>query len=190
MLNGEPTARGTMKNKPFAVLALALLCALNFPLSTSLAQDITATVAPNIGGSDNYVDIQNTNSGRWYFYSNPTPAAATMSRFSGLSEFPWPTSTGNFAPDPGTYVQDRIFQSEHLRVYPKTLAVGTLIQIAYATAPLGTQYHFNITVTSFSQVTSLNILDASPTSAATAHTWTSELLNCSPAILTTTAWWT
>jgi hypothetical protein len=132
--------------------------------------------------------VQNRNSGRWYFYSNPTQAAATMLRFSGLSEFPWPTSTGNFAPDPGTYVQDRIFQYEHLRVYPKTLAVGTLIQIAYATAPLGTQYHFNVTVTSGSQGTALIIMDASPTSAATAHTWTSELLNCSPAILTTTAW--
>ena len=77
-----------MKNKPFIVLALALLCALNFRLSTSLAQDIAATVAPNIGGSANYVDIQNTNSSRWYFYTNPTPSAATMSRFSGLSEFP------------------------------------------------------------------------------------------------------
>jgi hypothetical protein len=105
-----------MKNKLFAAVVLTLLAALNSPLSTALAQDIAATVAPNIGGSDNHVDIQNTNSSRWYFYSSPTPSSASMSRLSGLSEFPWPTSTGNFAPDTTNYVQNRIFQYEYLQL--------------------------------------------------------------------------
>src|SRR5262245_38469798 len=44
------------------------------------AQDINATVAPNLGSSDNFVDIQNTSGGTLYFWGAPTPAAASMSR--------------------------------------------------------------------------------------------------------------
>ena len=43
---GESTARKTMRNKLFAVLALAFFAALNTQLSTTLAQNIAATVAP------------------------------------------------------------------------------------------------------------------------------------------------
>jgi hypothetical protein len=100
--------------------------------------------------------------------SSPTPAAATMSRISGLTEFVWP-SIGNFAPDPNDYEYDRIYVGEYLRVYPNTLGVGNEIKIPFATTPLGTQYDFLVTVTSGQQVTALNIVDPSPTSAATVH---------------------
>jgi len=40
---GDPTADGTMKNKLFALLALTLLCAFNFQLSTASAQGTTFT---------------------------------------------------------------------------------------------------------------------------------------------------
>lgn len=130
-------------------------------------QNIIATVPPNINGSDNHVDIQNNSGGDWYFYTSPTPSAATMSRMdsSEVAEYPW-GDVGNFAADPGNYEQDRIYPDEFLRVYPNSLAAGTLIQVAYATTPVGTQYDFDITVTAGAQVTAINILDGNPTTAA------------------------
>jgi Ig-like domain CHU_C associated/Bacterial lectin len=147
---------------------LPFLAALLTLVHSARAQDIAATVAPNKNGSANFVDLQNNSGNRWYFYSSPSPSGASMSRISGLSEYPWP-SAGNFAPDTSSYSQDRIFQGEYLRVYPNALAAGTVISIPYASSPLGTQYHFYVTVTSGAQVTSLHIIDASPTSAATVH---------------------
>jgi hypothetical protein len=134
------------------------------------AQDINATVAPNSGSSANFVDIQNTSGDIWYFWGAPTPAAASMSRMDGIEvgEYPWP-SPGSFAPDPTDIVQNRIFANEFLRVYPKTVAVGNVIQIEFSYSPLGTHYHFNVAVTAGAQVTSLNIIDPSPSAASIVH---------------------
>lgn len=155
----------------FARTVFFSLCcgALFILLGRASAQNISATVAPNENGSDNYVDIQNTSGGDWYFYTAPTPSGASMSRMdsSEISEYPWP-SVGNFAPDSG-YSYDRIYPDEYLRVYAGTVASGTTIQVPYATSPLGTRYNFNVTVTSGAEVTAINITDPSPTSAATVH---------------------
>ena len=151
----------------FSVRALAVVLSLVAALAgpdVSLGQNISTSVAPNINGSDNSVDIENTSGSDWYFYSSPTPAGATMSRISGLTEFAWP-SVGNFAPDPGGYEQDRIYPYEYLRVYPNSLAAGTVITVPFASTPVGTQYDFLVTVKAGPQVTALNILDPSPTSA-------------------------
>src|SRR5471030_958799 len=53
MLNGELTAKETMKNKSFAVLALTLLSTFNFQLSTCSAQGTAFTYQGrlNNGGS-------------------------------------------------------------------------------------------------------------------------------------------
>ena len=133
------------------------------------AQDINATVSPNSGGSDNSVDIRNNSATtRWHFYSAPSPSPATMSKMnSGLTaEYPW-GSPGNFAPDPTSQVQNRLFPGEYLRVYPKTLAVGTVITIPFSYGPnSGPTNNFRITVTSGVPVVSINIIDPNPTSAA------------------------
>lgn len=131
------------------------------------AQDIYATVAPNAGGSNNFVDIQNKGTTRWHFYSSPSPAAARMSKMnSSLTlETPWGTA-GSFAPDPGSHTQNRLFQNEYLRVYPKTLTTGTVITIPFSYGPASPTNNFYITVTSGVAVTSLNIIDPNPTSAA------------------------
>ncbi len=124
-----------------------LLAALSFnPLLH--AQDIAASVAPNLSGSDNSVDIKNNSGGNLYFYTDPSPSAARMSRMdsSGIAESPWPT-VGNFAPDAGQSM-NRIYPGEFLRVYPKTLGVGTVITVEFSYSPSGTHYHFNVTVTS------------------------------------------
>jgi hypothetical protein len=134
------------------------------------AQDINATVAPNVGGSNNFVDIENTSGGDWYFFTAPTPAAASMSRMdsSEVGEYPWPTA-GSFAPDPVNLSQNRIFPGEFLRVYPNTVAVSNVIQVEFSYSPSGTRYHFNVTVTPGAQVTSLNIIDPSPSAATIVH---------------------
>jgi hypothetical protein len=134
------------------------------------AQDIDASVAPNSGGSANFVDIKNTSGGNWYFWTAPTPAAASMSRVesSEIGEYPWPTP-GSFAPDPVNISQNRIFPNEFLRVYPNTVAVSNVIQVEFSYSPSGTHYHFNVTVTPGAQVTSLNIIDPSPSAASIVH---------------------
>lgn len=158
-------ARGFFCPVPALTQVLLLLCLC---LAGRLqAQDITATVGPNSGGSDNFVDIQNNSGGRWYFYSAPSPAAAQMYRVnsSGTSFTPW-GSVPNFAPDPSNGVQNRIYPGEFLRVYPKTLAVNTLIQIPFSYGPGGATNNFKITVTNGVPVTSLNTLDPNPTGAS------------------------
>ncbi|HEX3719975.1 MAG TPA: hypothetical protein VH595_18660 [Verrucomicrobiae bacterium] len=155
-----------MRKSPLFSVLLGVVAWLAF-CAVSPAQNINSTVAPNINGSDNSVDIQNNSSGDWYFFSSPTPAGAQMSRVSGLSEFVWP-STGNFAPDSSEEV-NRIYQGEYLRVYPESLAAGTVITIPFSYTPSGTRYDFLVTVTSGAQVTAINAIDANPTSAATVH---------------------
>ena len=131
------------------------------------AQDIVKTVAPNSGGSDYFVDIKNTTGGNLYFYSNPTPAAARMSKVnsSGTAESPWGTA-GNFAADPVSLVQNRLYQNEFLRVYSKTVPVNNVIEIEFAYSPSGTRYKFKVTVTNGALVTSMPILDPNPTGAS------------------------
>ncbi len=132
------------------------------------AQNISASVAPNSGGSDYFVDIKNTSGGNWYFYSNPTPSDARMSRVnsSGTSETPWGT-VPNFAPDPSSQVQNRLYNGEFLRVYSKTVPVNNVIEIEFAYGPSGTRYKFLVTVTNGALVTSMPTLDPNPTGAAT-----------------------
>ncbi|MDR3457441.1 MAG: choice-of-anchor Q domain-containing protein [Verrucomicrobiae bacterium] len=149
----------------FKSLALAFLA---LTASMAGAQDINVTVAPNIGG-DNFVDIVCTNT-RWYFYSAPTPSAAVMAREDSLeiSQFSWPSP--GFGPDVGNYVNDRMFPGEYLRVYPKTLPVGTTITIPYAIdLPLNPQHNINVTVLGGPQVTGITCLDANPTALSTVH---------------------
>ncbi len=157
--------RGTLRLVPALTQVILLLCLL---LAGRLqAQNITATVGPNSGGSDNFVDIKNTGANRWYFYSAPSPATAQMYRVdsSGVSVTPW-GSVPNFAPDPSNGVQNRIYPGEFLRVYPKTLAVNTTIQIPFSYGPGGATNNFVITVTNGVPVSSINTLDPSPTGAA------------------------
>src|SRR5262245_8062314 len=152
------------------LMRLCLLAGLLGIADGVRAQDINATVAPNSGSSANFVDIQNTSGGKWYFWGAPTPAAASTSRVdsSGISEYPWPT-VGSFAPDPDNLVQNRIYGNEFLRVYPKTVAVSNVIQVEFSYSPSGTHYHFNVTVTPGAQVTSLNITDPTPSAATNVH---------------------
>ncbi|MCU0797137.1 MAG: chitobiase/beta-hexosaminidase C-terminal domain-containing protein [Akkermansiaceae bacterium] len=135
-------------------------------LFTGLAhsQDILATVAPNVGGSDNFVDLPNTTGGLLYFFTNPSPSAARMAKVTGgTGVAEWP-SIGNFAPDPNNSF-NRIFGTQTLRVYPKTLPAGTTILIEFSYSPVGTRYYYRVLVTDGVQVTSINTLDPSPTAA-------------------------
>jgi hypothetical protein len=147
------------------LLALALAFLTGFQRSS--AQDINATVAPNIGGSDNFVDIQNTSGGRLHFYSAPSPSAATMWRMNSslTTGDQWP-SVPNFAPDPG-HSLNRLFQGEYLRVYPKNLAVNTVITIPFSYGPnSGPTHNIRVIVTTGAQVTNMVYLDPNPTAAA------------------------
>jgi hypothetical protein len=155
---------------PARLMRVCLLAGLLGIAGGGRAQDINASVAPNSGGSANFVDIKNTSGGNWYFFTAPTPAAASMSRMdsSEVGEYPWPTP-GSFAPDPVNISQNRIFPNEFLRVYPNTVAVNNVIQVAFSYSPSGTHYHFNVTVTPGAQVTSLNIIDPSPSAATIVH---------------------
>lgn len=163
-----------MKPNPLILIGrlmrVCLLASLLAMAAGVRAQDINATVAPNSGGSANFVDIKNTSGGNWYFWTAPTPAAASMSRMdsSEVGEYPWPTP-GSFAPDPVSIVQNRIYPNEFLRVYPNTVAVGSVIQVEFSYSPAGTHYHFNAAVTPGAQVTSLNIIDPSPSAATIVH---------------------
>lgn len=153
-----------MRTLLFPFLAIALLFS-----SLARSQDIIATVAPNIGGSDNFVDLPNTTGGLLYFFTDPSPSAARMAKVTGgTSVAQWP-SVGNFAPDPNNSF-NRIFGTQTLRVYPKTLPAGTTILIEFSYTPVGTRYYYRILVTSGVQVTSINTLDPSPT-AATSVRW-------------------
>lgn len=142
-----------------------LLFALGWNLEAR-AQNVIATVAPNIGGSNNSVDILNTSGGNWYFYSNPTPSAALMSKMdsSKISESPWGT-VGQFYADP-SQSQNRIFPGQYLRVYPKNLAVNSVINVEFAYGPSAPRFQFQITIMDGQQVTSIPILDPSPTTAS------------------------
>lgn len=130
------------------------------------AQDIYASVAPNSGGSDSFVDIKNTSGGNWYFYSNPVPSAARMSKVdsSGVSESPWGT-VGQFYLD-GAQSLNRIFPGSFLRVYTKTVPVNSTITVEFATGPANPHFQFRILVTNGVPVTSINILDGNPTGAS------------------------
>lgn len=140
----------------------------------ALAQDITVTVAPNIGGSDNFVDIPNNSGGRLHFYSDPSPSAARMARVnSNLTAVDvWP-SVPNFAPDPTSHSMNRLFQGEFLRVYPKTLPINTTITIPFSYGPSTPTNQIRVIVTDGEQVTSMVLLDPNPTAAATVRWRTS-----------------
>ena len=145
--------------------ALLFLAASLLSAGSLSAQDITATVAPNLGGSDNSVDIPNPSGGHLHFFSDPTPAAACMARVSGLSAYVWPT-VPNFAPDLESHVQNRLSSTESLRVYPKTLPSGSVITIPFRYGPGPTpSNNFIITVVAGAQVTQIVPLDPSPTTA-------------------------
>lgn len=139
-----------------------LLLAAVMLIGVARAQDIYATVAPNIGNSDNFVDIPNTTGGRLHFFTNPSPSAARMAKVTGgTGVAEWP-SLGNFAPDPTNFSSNRIFETQTLRVYPKTLAAGTTILIEFSYTPTGTRYYYRILVTAGAQVTSIVNLELFP----------------------------
>lgn len=153
----------------FAKLRLrsAGLVAVASLAATAVGQDINTTVAPNQNASNNSVDIHNTSGTNWLFYSAPTPAGTSMARVDDtqISVSPWPTA-GLFQPDPNKSL-NRIYPGEFLRVYAGNAPVNTVIQIPFTYGPLGTQYHFNVTVTQGAQVVSINYLDDNPTAAST-----------------------
>ena len=143
-----------------AGLALALLVGVG-----ARAQNINVAVTP--GGS---IDIQNNSGNRWYFLGGPSGGSgATMARVSSdlVAVYPWPT-TGSFAPDTVAYVQNRLFQGEYLRINAGSSPVGSVIQIPYNTPnPLNTTYSINVSVLNAASVSSISLLDPSPTAAAT-----------------------
>lgn len=145
-----------------AGLGLAVALSLYAP---AFAQNINVAVTP--GGT---IDIQNNSGNRWYFLSGPTNGSgATMSRVSSdlVAVYPWPT-VGSFAPDTVSYVQNRLFQGEYLRVYAGSLPAGAVIRIPYNTPnPLNTTYSINVSVLNAASVSSISLLDPSPTAAAT-----------------------
>ena len=112
----DAVGRGPVANRA-RLTRVCLLAGLLGMAHGVRAQDINSSVAPNSGGSANFVDIKNTSGGNWYFWAAPTPAAVSMSRVdsSEVGEYPWP-SPGSFAPDPVNISQNRIFQNEFLRV--------------------------------------------------------------------------
>ncbi|WP_265594045.1 hypothetical protein [Haloferula sp. BvORR071] len=152
---------------PVQALTQVILLLCLFVAGSLQAQNIAGSVSPNSGGSDYSVDIQNNSGGNWYFYSNPSPAAARMSKVdsSGISESPWGTA-GQFAADPGSQVQSRLYPGQFLRIYPKTVPVNSTITVEFAYGPAGTHYQFQILVTNGVPVTSLNILDPNPTGSS------------------------
>ncbi len=126
-------------------------------------QDIAGQVNP--GGT---IDFQNTSAGRWYFFDAPQPSAAKMYRVnsSGTAAYVWGTA-GQFQADPGSLVQNRIFQGEYLRVECQGVGIGTTVVIPFSYTPAGQRYQFKIAVIDAPKVTAINIMDPSPTAAAT-----------------------
>jgi hypothetical protein len=127
------------------------------------AQNINVIVPP--GGT---VDIHNTTAGRWYFSTAPSSGGATMSRVSSnlVAVYTWP-DLANFAPDPTNHVRNRLFPGEYLRVFAGTLPGGSVITIPYNTPnPLSNNYTITVSVVVAASVTSINIIDPSPTAAA------------------------
>lgn len=141
-----------------------LVAALAMSVGWLAAQDITATVAPNIGESDNFVDIPNNTGKLLHFYTDPSPSAARMARVSNNSPILWPT-TGGFGPDPGKSY-NRVFDGHFLRVFPKTLPANSVITIPFSYGPSeAPTFHYRITVVQSVQVTEIQPLDTSPTTA-------------------------
>ncbi len=115
---------------------------------------------------NSFIDIVNTTPSRWYFFSAPTPAPARMSRVNsaGTSETPW--GGNGFAPD-GSFVQNRIFQGEMLRVYSETVPTNGFIRVESSFTPLGERFSFDIRVGASPFVRAIEKLDPSPTVADT-----------------------
>ena len=110
------------------------------------------------------LDIMNPTGQRWYFFSDPTPAPAHMSRMDSslVSETPWDSPEFDYA-------QDQLLPGEFLRVYSESVPTNTTISIPFAFSPLGQQLYFNIRVGDSPFVQSINLMEPSPSAAANAR---------------------
>ena len=152
---------------PSGFIRLAFLCLLLG--GSAFSQDISVDV--NSYGS---VDIQNNSGNTWYFFQGPSPSGASMAKEDSelLQAIPWGT-VGQFAPDPNSLVQDRLWTGMYLRIYANSVSAGTVITVAYATNPAPDAVVFTIsaTVINSAQVVSISPLDANPVAGPGTLDW-------------------
>ena len=98
------------------------------------------TVAP--GGT---INIQNLSGAGWYFYLDPMPTSATMSRVSEDMTQVWAWGSPQFKRDLGGYVS-KVNPREFLRLKDGGTAPGTVIRITYHDSTFDFNYSLDITV--------------------------------------------
>ena len=142
-----------------AFLAIAA-AGLMLAASSAHAQygNLAFTVPP--GGT---INIQNLSGAGWYFYNNPIPSSATMSRVSEDQQTVHAWGSAQFRQDLNGFVS-KVNPREFLRVNAGSTLAGSVIRITYHDSTFDSNYSLDITVQSGSaQVQSIKRLDATPT---------------------------